>query len=454
MQQIAAPREIYDDPANLFVAGFIGSPPMNMVSGAIADGAFTNAGRQRSGHRPAAARPMPCSASARRTRAIVAPEAGHLKGTVFACELTGNETIVTCRLGRRPGGGEDGQELRHPARCSRSASGSMPQSSACSTRRAANGCVPEREQSDENAAASHRRRLARPFPARVRRRAARQSLRAGSARRTRRRRSPRLGMPASASSTPLLFTASACPKSGSGAASPSARAMNSCCPPRSGVSSKTARPRTCRRRTSSTRRAARSVGLFLRRRHALARESLARLGLERVDILLVHDIDVSTHGSQEAADARIRELFDKGGYRALDELGSAGAVTAIGAGVNEWPICERLLEPRAISTASCWPAATRFWSRSRSTLLPLCEERGVGIILGGPFNSGILATGPVAGARYDYAPAPVGYCWRRSRASRRSAVRTACGLSRRRFNSCSLTRRSPRSFPARSAPTR
>jgi multiple sugar transport system ATP-binding protein len=98
VQQIASPRAIYDDPANLFVAGFIGSPPMNMMAGHLADGAFRAecgavpvnghgpGGDLILGFRPEDAR-------------IVAPEAGDLRGSVFACELTGNETIVTCRLG-------------------------------------------------------------------------------------------------------------------------------------------------------------------------------------------------------------------------------------------------------------------------------------------------------------------------------------------------------------------
>jgi multiple sugar transport system ATP-binding protein len=98
VQQIAAPREIYDNPANLFVAGFIGSPPMNTIRGAVGDGIFVlpegrlNVGRYATssdvilGFRPEDAQ-------------VVAPDAGDLKATVFACELTGNETIVTCTVG-------------------------------------------------------------------------------------------------------------------------------------------------------------------------------------------------------------------------------------------------------------------------------------------------------------------------------------------------------------------
>ena len=134
--------------------------------------------------------------------------------------------------------------------------------------------------------------------------------------------------------------------------------------------------------------------------------SLRRLGLDRVDILLVHDVDVFTHGSREASDARIRELFDRGGYRALEQLRSSGAVSAIGAGVNEWEICERLA---GLGDFDCFLLAGRYTLLEQDALesfLPLCVTRDIGIILGGPFNSGILATGPVAGAYYNYAPAP------------------------------------------------
>lgn len=135
-------------------------------------------------------------------------------------------------------------------------------------------------------------------------------------------------------------------------------------------------------------------------------ESLGRLGFDAVDILLVHDVDVVSQGSQEASDARVRELFDRGGYRALVELRDAGVVRAIGAGVNEWEVCERLL---GLGDFDCFLLAGRYTLLEQDALdsfLPLCVERDVAIILGGPYNSGILATGAVEGARYNYAPAP------------------------------------------------
>lgn len=133
--------------------------------------------------------------------------------------------------------------------------------------------------------------------------------------------------------------------------------------------------------------------------------SLRRLGQDRLDILFVHDVDVMSHGTRTASDARVRELFDGGGFRAIDELRASGAVRAIGAGVNEWQVCERLL---GLGDFDCFLLAGRYTLLEQDALdsfLPLCERRGVGIILGGPFNSGILATGPVPGARYNYEPA-------------------------------------------------
>jgi len=135
-------------------------------------------------------------------------------------------------------------------------------------------------------------------------------------------------------------------------------------------------------------------------------ESLERLGLSRIDILYVHDIDTMTHGSDEAAIARTRELIDRGGWRALDELRAAGDVAAIGAGVNEWRPCERLLE---LADPDIFLLAGRYTlleQEALATLLPACLQRGVGVVVGGPFNSGLLATGATPGAIYNYAPAP------------------------------------------------
>jgi len=133
--------------------------------------------------------------------------------------------------------------------------------------------------------------------------------------------------------------------------------------------------------------------------------SLQRLGVDHVDMLLVHDIDVVTHGTDAAAQACIRVLLESG-YAALDELRRSGAVTAIGVGVDEWEYCEQLARS---ADFDCFLLAGRYTLLDQGALtsfLPLCERRGIGVIVGGPFNSGILATGAVPGAKFDYQAAP------------------------------------------------
>lgn len=130
--------------------------------------------------------------------------------------------------------------------------------------------------------------------------------------------------------------------------------------------------------------------------------SRKRLGVANVDILLVHDVCAFSQGSQEASDAKVRELFDGGGYRALRELRDAGNVAAIGAGVNEWQVCEKLLGLGDFDGFLLAGRYTLLEQEALESFLPLCEKRDVGIILGGPYNSGILATGPVPGAKYNY----------------------------------------------------
>jgi multiple sugar transport system ATP-binding protein len=98
VQQIAPPREIYDNPTNLFVAGFIGSPPMNTIAGSLTGGNFVlPEGRIAIGNAPE--RDAVVLGFRSEDAKIVEPAAGDLAATVFACELTGNETVVTCQLG-------------------------------------------------------------------------------------------------------------------------------------------------------------------------------------------------------------------------------------------------------------------------------------------------------------------------------------------------------------------
>ena len=133
--------------------------------------------------------------------------------------------------------------------------------------------------------------------------------------------------------------------------------------------------------------------------------SLERIGLDQVDIVYGHDIDVTTHGSKGAADARVKE-FMTGGYRALDQLRASGAVKAIGAAVNEWEIAERLARAGDFDIFLLAGRYTLLEQDALKSFLPLCEEKKIAVVIGGPFNSGILATGVKADAHYNYGPPP------------------------------------------------
>lgn len=129
-------------------------------------------------------------------------------------------------------------------------------------------------------------------------------------------------------------------------------------------------------------------------------DNLQRLGLDRIDILLAHDIGAFTHGDDNA-----RHFADlaKGGYRAMDELRRAGHVKAIGLGVNENQVC---MDALGIGDWDVFLLAGRYTLLEQTpldTLFPACRSAGTTVICGGPFNSGIL----VGRETWNYAKAPV-----------------------------------------------
>ena len=135
--------------------------------------------------------------------------------------------------------------------------------------------------------------------------------------------------------------------------------------------------------------------------------TLERTGLDRIDIVFAHDLDVFTHGSEAAALAR-REDFMAGGYKALLSLRDQGVIRAIGAGVNEWQACQWLTERGDFDLFLLAGRYTLLEQEALTSFLPLALTRGIGVVIGGPYNSGILATGARPGAVYDYATAPEG----------------------------------------------
>ena len=134
-------------------------------------------------------------------------------------------------------------------------------------------------------------------------------------------------------------------------------------------------------------------------------DSLQRLGLDRIDMLFMHDIGAYTHGEDNR---RLFPVAMSGGYRALDELRSGGQVRAIGIGANEFEVCEVALDH---GDWDCFLLASRYTLLEQGAIksfLPACERRGCSVIVGAPYNSGILATGVqgAGSAYYEYRPAP------------------------------------------------
>lgn len=128
-------------------------------------------------------------------------------------------------------------------------------------------------------------------------------------------------------------------------------------------------------------------------------DSLLRLGVSRIDILLVHDIGRLTHG--DLHEVHWRALTEGGGFRALEELRRQGRVGAIGLGVNEWEVAQDALSAAPLD---CVLLAGRYTLLEQGALpfLDRCAAAGVGVLVGGPFNSGLLA----GQAKYNYGDVP------------------------------------------------
>jgi D-threo-aldose 1-dehydrogenase len=133
-------------------------------------------------------------------------------------------------------------------------------------------------------------------------------------------------------------------------------------------------------------------------------DSLQRLGMNAVDILIIHDLDFWHHRTEPLVAARLAQLATSG-YRALAELKAHGLVGAIGAGINELGMIPRFLD---LFDLDFLMLALRYTLGEQDTLdkeLPLCVARGVGIVIAAVFSSGLYATGPIPGAKYNYADA-------------------------------------------------
>lgn len=127
-------------------------------------------------------------------------------------------------------------------------------------------------------------------------------------------------------------------------------------------------------------------------------ESLERLRLDRVDILLVHDPDTETFGERQALEEAFPTLLD---------LKSQSVIKAIGCGMNEWEMPARFIREFGIDVVLLAGRYTLLDHRANSQFMPLCVERDVSVVIGGPYNSGILARDLSETVTFDYEPAPV-----------------------------------------------
>lgn len=130
--------------------------------------------------------------------------------------------------------------------------------------------------------------------------------------------------------------------------------------------------------------------------------SCERLGTHHIEILFVHDIGHYTHGVSGAA--HMDDLLGSG-IGALRDLKQAGRIGAIGLGVNESQVCIDVMQHETLDTILLAGRLTLLDREAEADLLDLCASQGTSLVLGGIFNSGILATGPKPGAWFDYAPA-------------------------------------------------
>lgn len=130
--------------------------------------------------------------------------------------------------------------------------------------------------------------------------------------------------------------------------------------------------------------------------------SFDRLGLSRIDILYVHDLGDPAAGTDTPEH---RADFFESGYKALEVLKSEGVVRAVGLGVNTTGICEEAIGRVDLDLILLAGRYTLLDRSAQAKLVPLCQTHDIRLVIGGVFNSGVLATGAVSGAHYDYAPA-------------------------------------------------
>ena len=133
-------------------------------------------------------------------------------------------------------------------------------------------------------------------------------------------------------------------------------------------------------------------------------DSMTRLGFDRIDIALIHDLDPTVHTDVGAFEPFLAQAVESA-WPVLAALRAGGELGAIGFGINDWQTAERLAaltDPDLILLAGRY---TLLEQEAARTFLPMCRQRNISVVIGGPYNSGILASGPDENAMYDYLPA-------------------------------------------------
>ena len=137
--------------------------------------------------------------------------------------------------------------------------------------------------------------------------------------------------------------------------------------------------------------------------------SLTRLRTDRIDLVYIHDPDegvtIFQPGSDPYSVTHFKEVMDEA-YPALDELRAQQVIRALGVGMNQW---QMLADFANAGDFDCFLLAGRYTlleQEALDELLPLCEERDVRIVVGGPYNSGILVTGTTSSSYYNYHATP------------------------------------------------
>ncbi len=151
--------------------------------------------------------------------------------------------------------------------------------------------------------------------------------------------------------------------------------------------------------------------------------SLHRLGVAKVGLLLVHDIGPMIHGDRHAH--YWHQLTDGGGFDALRELRDDGVIQGFGIGVNEVGVCIDAIRAAPLDVILLAGRYTLLEQEPLDVLFPACIAAGVQVIVGGPYNSGILAVGTRGGGHYDYGAAPEAII---ARVRRMEAIADAFGV--------------------------